>query len=340
MGTGLHVVRQGICLTLLGGMVVSIVSCDSEAESAAGSGGDGGTVTLTVGDSAATAAETLLEAAGELDDVPYEIEFATFTSGPPQIEAANAGQLDIALVGSTPPILAGDTATSVVQATASSGEGTALLVPEDSDIDSVEDLAGATVGVTQGSAGHGLLLLALDEAGVDPDEVEPAFIQPPDAHNAFHAGDLDAWAIWDPYAVEAEESGAKVLARADEFVDNYAFTLAADHALADPDLEEAVGDFLARWGRASIWAEENVEEWSEIYAAETGIDLDTAIRQNERSNPVPVPIDDNVVEAQDEIARLFEEAGLIDDFPGFAALIDDRFDDDLEEIFDAARNAS
>ena len=60
-------------------------------------------LTLQVGDQKG-GTESLLRAAGALDGLPYKIAFSTFTSGPPQIEAATAGKIDFAITGNTPPI--------------------------------------------------------------------------------------------------------------------------------------------------------------------------------------------------------------------------------------------
>ena len=54
----------------------------------------------------------------QLDDLPYQVAFSTFTSGPPQIEAATAGKIDFAITGNTPPIFgaASDAKVKVVSA--------------------------------------------------------------------------------------------------------------------------------------------------------------------------------------------------------------------------------
>ena len=59
-------------------------------------------VTLRVGDQKG-GSQALLTAAG-LVNTPYRIEWSTFTSGPPLLEAANAGAIDIGGVGNTPPL--------------------------------------------------------------------------------------------------------------------------------------------------------------------------------------------------------------------------------------------
>ena len=46
----------------------------------------------------------LLEKSGVLEGVPYKIEYSVFAFGPPLVEAAGADKIDVAAVGSTPPI--------------------------------------------------------------------------------------------------------------------------------------------------------------------------------------------------------------------------------------------
>src|SRR3954452_21142706 len=76
-----------------------------------------GQVVLKVGDQKG-GSQALLQAAGLLDGAPYKIEWSTFTSGPPLLEAANAGAIDIGGVGNTPPIFsaAANAKITIVQA--------------------------------------------------------------------------------------------------------------------------------------------------------------------------------------------------------------------------------
>ena len=92
-------------------------------------------MTLQVGDQKG-GTESLLRAAGALDDLPYKIAFSTFTSGPPQIEAATAGKIDFAITGNTPPIFgaASNAKVKVVSAYDGGGSGDKVLVHADSPI--------------------------------------------------------------------------------------------------------------------------------------------------------------------------------------------------------------
>lgn len=91
--------------------------------------------------------------------------------------------------------------------------GDVILVAPDSSITSVADLAGKKVAVARGSSAHGHLIQQLEKAGVSVDDVEINLLQPSDAKAAFQNGQVDAWAVWDPYSSQAELEGAQVLAR-------------------------------------------------------------------------------------------------------------------------------
>ena len=108
-------------------------------------------LTLQVGDQKG-GTESLLRAAGALDGLPYKIAFSTFTSGPPQVEAATAGKIDFAITGNTPPIFgaASNARVKVVSAYDGGGNGDQVLVQADSPIKSIADLRGQTYSRRQG----------------------------------------------------------------------------------------------------------------------------------------------------------------------------------------------
>ena len=87
-------------------------------------------LTLNVGDQKA-GLQSLLKAAGELRDLPYKIKWSTFTSGPPLLEAMNAGAVDVGGVGNTPPIFSAAAGAMIViiSAARTSAAGDAILVP-------------------------------------------------------------------------------------------------------------------------------------------------------------------------------------------------------------------
>ena len=140
-----------------------------------------------------------------LDDLPYRVVFSTFTSGPPQIEALNAGSIDFAVTGNTPPVFgaAANSKTRVVSAWDGAGSGEQILVRTNSSIATVHDLTGKTILVAKGSAAHANVLEHLADAGLKPKDVKLVFLQPADALSAFANGQGDAWVIWEPYTAQA-----------------------------------------------------------------------------------------------------------------------------------------
>src|SRR6266545_7251798 len=92
-------------------LMLGLAGCGGQAEPSSNtvpppvSSEDLAKITLRVGDQKG-GSQALLKSAGLLADVPYKIDWSTFTSGPPELEAISAGGVDIGRVGNTPPIFA------------------------------------------------------------------------------------------------------------------------------------------------------------------------------------------------------------------------------------------
>jgi ABC-type amino acid transport substrate-binding protein len=117
----------------------------------------------------------------------------------------------------------------------------AILVEEGGEIDSVEKLSGATVGVQQGTTGQEFL----DENG-DAGEVRP-YPQGPDAVNALKTGTVDAVVIDIPVAESAvEASDGLEISAAIPTEEEYGFVVAQgeDELLEELNqgLKEAIDD--------------------------------------------------------------------------------------------------
>lgn len=289
-------------------------------------------LTLQVGDQKG-GTESLLRAAGALDNLPYQIAFSTFTSGPPQIEAATAGKIDFAITGNTPPIFgaASGAKVKVVSAYNGGGVGDQILVHADSPITSVSDLRGKTILVGKGSSAHGNVLGQLDKAGLTPADVKLVFLQPADALSAFRAGQADAWAIWDPYTAQAElQLPVRAIAHAKGVTNGYWFGVASDAALADAKRNTALSDLLVRFAKACKWAQDHPDEWAQKYAAAVGLDPKAAEVSQGRSLRLPTALNDDVVASEQKIADLFASSHQIESAPDFAKWVDRRYAGVLE----------
>jgi len=281
-------------------------------------------VTLRVGDQKG-GTQALLQAANALDDLPYRISFSTFTFGPPQIEALNAGRIDFAVTGNTPPIFgaAAKSKTRVVAVWDGAGSGEQILVRTNSSIGGVRDLRGKTILVAKGSAAHGNVLEHLAEAGLRPKDVKLVFLQPADALSAFANGQGDAWVIWDPYTAQANLT---LKVRSVGSAENgYQFGSASVKALTDPQRNAALADLLVRYDRAAQWARDHPEQWAKKYAAAVGLPVSISALAQSRLRRLPIPLDDKVVAAEQRLADLFASADQIPEAPDFVKWVDRRF---------------
>jgi sulfonate transport system substrate-binding protein len=292
-------------------------------------------LTLQVGDQKG-GTESLLRAANALDGLPYKIVFSTFTSGPPQIEAATAGKIDFAITGNTPPIFgaASNAKVKVVSAYDGSGRGDRILVHADSPIRAVTDLRGKRIAVGKGSSAHGNVLSQLDRAGLSPSDVTLVFLQPADALGAFTQRQVDAWAVWDPYTAQAEaDIPVRSIAQATGITNGAGFGVASDEALADPKRNTAINDLLVRYAEAVRWAKDNPEKWAQSYAAAVGLDPQVATAAQARSLRLPTELSDELVGTEQELADLFAESKQIADTPKFANWVDRRYSDVLAPLY-------
>ncbi len=280
--------------------------------------------------------ESLLRAAGALDGLPYKIAFSTFTSGPPQVEAATAGKIDFAITGNTPPIFgaAAGAKVKVISAYDGGGVGDQILVRADSPITAIDQLRGKSIAVGKGSSAHGHILAQLKKAGLTPEDVKLVFLQPADALGAFTSGQADAWAIWDPYTAQtAAQLPVRSIGQARDVTNGYWFGVASDQALADPKRNTALADLLVRFEKAARWARDNPQQWARSYADAVGLDLKVAEVSQGRSVRLPTALDDKVVASEQKIADLFAESGqTAAPAPKFDKWVDRRYNEILRPL--------
>ncbi|RII09381.1 putative aliphatic sulfonates-binding protein precursor [Streptomyces sp. YIM 130001] len=309
-------------------------SANSDGAGLGGGGTDGkGSVTINVGDQKG-GSEAVLRAAGELDDLDYKIKWSTFSSGPPLLEAVNAKAVDVGAVGNTPPVFAAGAGSkiTVVSATHGAAAGDAILVPTDSSLKKVSQLKGKSVAVAQGSSAHYQLVAQLRKYKLSLDDIEVKYLQPADGLAAFTGGKVDAWAVWDPYTSQAlRAKQGRVLTDGDGVVNGLAFNVAAPGALGDKKKSKAVADYLERLRRAQDWSFKHPEEWAKVWAKDTKLPYEVALDAVKRTTGtrVPVAVDQDVIDSEQEIVDVFAELKLIPRRIDFGDFVDTRFNGDL-----------
>lgn len=238
--------------------------------------------------------------------------YVEFSSGPPLLEALNAGAVDFGATGDTPPIFAQVAGGALVYVGGQplTGANEAVLVRADSPIKTIADLRGKRLAFTKGSSAHNMVVKVLAKGGLTVADVQPVYLQPPDAAAAYRSGALDAWAIWDPFFAIAEQDPAtRVLTTAEGIAPSNSFFLAGrDFAAKQPETVVAV---LETINDAAAWARANPEPLAQVLAEVTGVPIAPQRVSAARGVYAVQPMDDQIVAQQQEIADTFAKLRII-----------------------------
>ncbi len=334
--------RRSVALGLAGVLVAALgaAACSSGhggsdpfADKVAAGGGAG--VTLRAGDQAGTGDKALLTAAGLLSGLAYRISWSEYTSGPPLLEAVNAGAVDVGGVGDTPPVFAASAHARIVAVAAyqTRTTGNYIVAPAASTIASVADLRGKRIAVAQGSSANYHLLHALTAAGLGWSDIHVSYLQPADALSALTAGKIDAWDVWEPYRSEAVLGhGAKVTSDGLGPGHNLSFEVASPGSLADAAKQAAIKDYVARIGRARVWAASHLSEWAAAWAKITNLPLEQSAAAAANTASAPTPIDAAVVDHEQAVADAFAKQRLIPADVRISSYLDPRFNAQQQAI--------
>lgn len=188
------------------------------------------------------------------------VELINVQSAADQAEAFAAGGLDIGAGGDVAFVTSignGNKLTIIGIGNSSDPSDFALMVPADSDITSIEQLEGKTVGVAFGTGLHHLLGIQLGSVGLTYDDVEVINLNPADAYTALVAGTVDAAITSGTNIDMAESQGAKIVSTAEGFLDMLSVAVVdTEFAEQHPDLVRGVFD--AEYA-AYKWAHESEE---------------------------------------------------------------------------------
>lgn len=279
-----------------------------------------------------------LRASGELENLDYKVILTPFAAGAPVLEALNADALDIGFTGDIPFLFvrAAGAKVKAVGAWRYQTDTVALVVGEDSSINSVEELKGKRIAVNRGGWGHFLALGLLEKHGMSADDVVFSFLGPVDGRSALVRGSVDAWVPWEPYTSSTLLlDGSRVIADGKGIMTGYSYALGSDKALNDPAKKRAIGDLLVRLARAQQWALEHPEQMAAALSEDLGLPENVSRRWVESARITPVALDhqvsDSLQKAADFFARhkvLPRQLDVIEAFdfdlaPGVRKLLDD-----------------
>lgn len=136
-----------------------------------------------------------------------------FDSGPPEMDALAADQLDVAYVGMPPAILAAARKIELSILAGVNLEGSALVTANSiNNVSELEDKKVATPA--PGSIQYVMMGMLLDKNNMVLKDIEiyPGTIKPPDMPQSLQTGKIDGYFVWEPFVSKSVVSGAgKVL---------------------------------------------------------------------------------------------------------------------------------
>ncbi|MCL3860312.1 aliphatic sulfonate ABC transporter substrate-binding protein [Actinotalea sp. K2] len=252
-------------------------------------------------------------------------------------EALRAGAVDVGSTAGSAALLAKANG-SPIQTIGiyTQPEWAAIVVPEGSDITSVEDLAGRSVAATKGTDPYFFLLQSLEEHGVELADVEVQNLQHADGRVALENGSVDAWSGLDPIMADSEVNAGSELIYRNIGFNTYGFLNATESFIErSPDLAQLV---LDAYEKARAWALENPEETAAILADVAGIEL--AIAEKVILERTVIDLDVVPGDAQREVLEvvgpIFVESGDVQSQDAIDQALESLFEDSFATAADPA----
>jgi ABC-type nitrate/sulfonate/bicarbonate transport system substrate-binding protein len=307
-------VRVRLLRIIMAGLVVApIAACGSGSES--GSRSESLSCTNAAADSSGTPARIrvaygvaaeeplwLMDAMPELtpnQGKSYELDMRRYDNTETKMVAYQAGEVDAVsvptvaqIVGTAKGALDLVTLFTEMQDAGEGAFGTTFVVRPDSDIRTLEDLEGRTIGLNDfGSSPDFLARMAMKKAGLDFDDAKYSTIPWPAQVEALNSGVLDVAVTVEPFFAMSQnaESPARTLFTSRD-VTGYAFdqlVLSIDRDFAADHLE-AVCDFRDDYAKALEWYEANMGEarTALVEAGYVGVPLEIYQQTRDFARPV------------------------------------------------------
>lgn len=277
----------GVLMLTATGCVAGENATASDDSAAGTASGDWSADTLSIDFATYNPLSLVIRDQGILEEIlgdDVEVEWIQSAGSNKANELLRSGSIDVGSTAGSAALFARSNGSPIqVIDIFSQPEWSAIVVGPDSDITSVEDLAGTSIAATKGTDPYFFLLQALEEAGLSADDLEIQNLQHADGRAALDGGSVDAWAGLDPIMAAAEvESDDQLIYRNVDF-NTYGFLNATEDFIDNhPDLAQAVVD---AYEQAREWALENPEETAALLAEVAGIDIEVATTViEERSN--------------------------------------------------------
>jgi sulfonate transport system substrate-binding protein len=249
------------------------------------------------------------------------VTWSNFLSASSLIEALSNGTIDFCGGGGTASIFsqaAEHLFVRVAREKYTTPKGQAILVLENSPIQTIADLKGKKIAFDQGSSAHYVLIRALEKVGLEFSDIEPVYLTQPEALPKFRRGEVDAWVVWVPYTptqTRSDYPGRSIADLESIFGDKASIEVPTLY-YAIPELVRDYPDvlkvILEEVNEAGAWAKRQELEAAQRLAEHHEIDPAIVESLQQRSiERAIIPIDDPTLTALQHQAHIFRDLRLI-----------------------------
>lgn len=250
----------------------------------------------------------------EFEGTGVEIVVDNFVNqGSAIVEAMNAGDVDLGVLGTMPLVTANanDSHFVAIASVNLSVDGFKLYAGKDKGITTVEGFKGKKIGVKFSSNEHEMLLTLLDKAGLSNTDVEIVNLSAEDSLNSLITGDVDGSILRGDQLNPANAAGAVIVA--DNSQSGIIENLLIGREEFVTEHPEVVSGVLRVLERTKQWIDENPEETVDIFVELTNTERETAqVSFESRTRSISIDEDKFIAPIQRTLDFLISQ-GTIDD---------------------------
>lgn len=216
--------------------------------------------------------------------------------------------------------------------------GSSVVVQKDGPVRSVKDLRGRTIAIPSRFSDERLIVLkALHENGIRPDEVKLVEMAPPDVAGALAVKAIDAFSMAEPFPAQAEMGGyGRVLFQAREYWPDYiscVLVVRQDVIDKNPLAVQILVDGIARSG---LWLEEGKShrEYAADFVGRYYFHQSPEVLRFALTKPLDRVMFEPLSPLKKDfelVQRLMVESGVLDHALPFEQIVDTRFAEKAEK---------
>jgi len=320
--------RSALFLAALTALALPLTACASSstaataatgsASTASGAGADLSTVTLRIGQTGWNQVGAALQVAG-LANTPYTVKWSVFSGGDKQLQALQAGALDVASSSDIPPVFAAAATPPGWRVVAVQRANTLLqdvVAGKGSGITSIAQLKGRKVGYVQSTTAQYFLYKLLVQNGLTWSDIHAVALTPQDGVAALSSGSIDALASYGNAIITTEQQGAKVIGSGQDILSGNFPWEASTKVIGDSARSAALVDLFARINKAYAYIRDGHEaQYAQLTAAATNEPQSEALSQiqaDEQQQPTAVtPTSAGQIASEQDVANAFSSLGVL-----------------------------